>query len=135
MIHRNLIDLVPAFRERIEELVKRMNEKGHDPWVYETWRSLERAEDLAARGAGKINSMHRYAVAADIISRTYKWGAGELFWNDLGLIAHDLKLTWGGTFHSRIDKPHVQAVPPDLENKIRGMSFENREAFLRKYYT
>ena len=80
---RDLDLLVPAFKERVLDLVAMMRASGHSPLVWETLRSRERAEALAKRGTGVVDSMHCYGVAVDIVCERLKWGAPFAFWRDL----------------------------------------------------
>lgn len=115
----NLLD--PTFRERVVGLLQDMRYAGHEPIVWETYRSPERAKLLASVGVGVVNSMHCYGLAVDIVDQHVHWSASKKFWSDQGRLAEARGLTWGGRF-SRVDKPHVQAVPVRLQAKIRRAS-------------
>jgi hypothetical protein len=120
----DLTKLVPAFRERVEELVRRMNALKHDAIVWEGWRSFARAEQLHRLGKGIALSMHCYGIGADIISKSMLWSPGGVWWRALGKEAKGLGLTWGGDFLDHNGEPapdfdHVQAVPVSDEHYVR----------------
>ncbi len=102
--------LIPAFRERVIEVVVDLEGQGFDPMVWETYRSAERIRILAARGTGSMHSFHRLRCAADIISRSKMWRAGKPFWLALERAAEARGLTHGAGA-TRVDLPHIQAVP------------------------
>jgi hypothetical protein len=113
--------LVPAFRVRVEAVIADMQAQGFDAKVFETWRSPERVQLLLARGTGSARSFHPLGCAADIISDQYMWfagkhatkaprGLGARFWAALELAAESRGLTHGAG-KTRVDLPHVQALP------------------------
>lgn len=115
---RDLNDLDPIFRARVEELLVRMTRDGWDPLVWETYRSPLRAKALALLGRGTKKSMHCYRLAVDIISASRKWSAPAGFWLALARHSRDLGLVPGIMWRKR-DKPHVQAVPVSDQAYIR----------------
>lgn len=115
---RDLAKLHPLFLPRVQELIRRVEQDGHDPYVFEAFRTFERARALAQRGTGVVMSMHCYGLAVDVISRDKLWSPPAGFWHSLEHHAATLGLTWGGHF-SRPDKPHVQAVPVRLQGRVR----------------
>ncbi len=117
-IVRDVAELVPAFRERVLDLTARMYASGHDPWIFETYRSPERAKLLADRGTGVVGSMHCYGCAVDIISASKKWGAPFAFWRDLRDHSEALGLVSGARWRRR-DLPHVQAIPVGRQALLR----------------
>lgn len=117
-IVRDVAELVPAFRERVLDLVAMMRASGHDPWIFETYRSPERARALADRGTGVVGSMHSYGCAVDVISSSKEWGAPFAFWRDLRDHAEALGLVSGARWRRR-DLPHVQAIPVGRQALLR----------------
>lgn len=133
-VNRDLGLLVPAFRARIEVLIERMQARGFDAMVWETVRSFERAAMLQKRGTGGYSGpdkpgMHALGLAVDIISRSKKWDAPAAFWTALGEEVARLGLTWGGHW-TRVDKPHVQAVPVDRQAYVRKLAPEQRAIYV-----
>lgn len=126
--------LLPTFRERVLALVSALEEAGHEPLVFETYRSRERAAMLSKKGTGIADSMHCYGCAADIICKRHKWDCRKQkcrFFDDLGRLAESLRLTWGGRFKT-YDGPHVQGVPVARQGAIRAAKDnEARDAIVR----
>ncbi len=118
--------LQPTFRGKVRTLIRRMNDRGFDAHVFETWRSRARNKVLSERGTGISPNadgsipigMHELGLAVDVVSRSKLWSPGQAFWTALGAEAKALGLNWGGTW-SDPDMPHVQAVPPAKQNEMR----------------
>lgn len=123
--------LLPAFADKLEILFQRLRAQGFHPVLHDGLRSQEQARLHAARGTGKVDSPHIYGFAADIIDANLAYDNPRLF-EALGREAERLGLTWGGRF-SKVDRPHVQAVPFREEAKLRAMSFAARDAFVRNF--
>ncbi len=121
--------LLPSFRVRVEELVKRLTLQGFDPIVLETYRSPERAAQLAKGGTGVALSMHCYGAACDIVSRSRLYDH-PLFYRALGRTAKSLGMTWGGDW-KRVDSVHCQAVSVAQQAVFRGLKPEDRDAFVK----
>lgn len=119
MIDRDLANIDPTFRERVEELLRRLRADGYDPIVWEGRRSFARAEELQRRGTGVAKSVHCYGLAVDIVDRLRRWNAPAAFWAALGRHAQALGLEWGGSWTSRVDRPHVQALPATTDAWVR----------------
>ena len=123
--------LLPAFRARVEMVMRRLVAMDLDPVLHETFRSKERAAMLVASGKSKAKgglSMHCYGVAADVICKHHKWSCHEhacTFFQQLGEQAQKCGLTWGGDWdwnpatNDGWDKPHLQAVPVAKQRFIR----------------
>lgn len=125
--------LLPAFRERVELLLQRMEGLSYHPIPRDTLRTPEQAAKNAAKGTGIKDSMHCYGVAADIICDDHGWmceSRGCRFFQDLGTQAEALGLTWGGRWPRR-DMPHVQGVKLADQNALRRLKPEERDAFVR----
>lgn len=121
--------LLPSFARKVEVLFQRLRARGLDPMLNEAYRTPERARRLAQAGTGIADSMHSYGAAVDIVDRRLYWNA-PAFFRALGEEAEALGLTWGGRF-SRVDMPHVQAVPVKAQNAIRASA--NPEAIAAEY--
>lgn len=116
----DLSKLAPKFRAKVEMLLVDMANAGHDPVVFEAFRSDERAAYLYGfgreydDGRGIVTNApdgsktwHRFGLAVDIISQSKQWDAPTLFWNDLRTMATALGLVPGGSW-TRPDLPHAQ---------------------------
>jgi hypothetical protein len=127
--------LDPTFRERVEEVIKRMNERKFDAIVWETFRTRERADMLAATGTGIRDSMHCYGLAVDIISHNDMWDAPKEFWDALGEEYETMAIVWGGRFKNRGlhgDRPHGQAVTVEQEHFVRHATPEQIVELVKK---
>jgi hypothetical protein len=134
--------LHPAFRARVELVLADMREAGHDPVIWETYRTPERAKQLEERGASKngAKSIHCYADdagrvgAVDVISESKMWFRGDAkgakaFFGDLHEIAerHGLYvIDWDG--------PHLQFLPvkPGPQNAYRALTPKARGEFIQR---
>lgn len=89
--------------------------------IFETWRSLERQEELYAQGRttpGNIVtdskpglSIHGYGCAADVVFRDQKgdWTWDRAYpWEKLAEFMKAQGLEWGGDWKSIKDLPHFQ---------------------------
>jgi len=121
--------LLPAFAAKIDTLFQRLRDQGHDPLLWEAYRSPERAQQLSDRGAGVKRSMHCLGAAVDIVHAEDYWSAGRDFWDAIGEEALSLGLVWGGTWRRR-DFPHVQAVAVRDQARFRRMSEDERKVFV-----
>lgn len=113
--------LIPSVKERVIILTRRLTAMGFDPKVHETYRTRERAQMLARKGTGIVDSMHLYGVAADIICGDHQWDCarhGCEFFHSVGEQAKRVGLTWGGDWKKR-DFPHVQGPPVSKQGAIR----------------
>lgn len=108
----DLDELIPAFRERVIAVVVELEGQGFDPLVWETYRSPERVAVLVKRGVGSRRSFHMYRLAADIVSRSKQWSPEPAFWRALEAAAEHHGLTHGAG-KTRVDLPHIQALPHD----------------------
>lgn len=128
-IQSSLDVLSPAFRERLVELLRRMMADGFDPLVYETYRTPERALELAERGTGAKLSQHSLGLAADVVDRRRYWKASPAF--VASMHRHALELGLGRV---EGDAWHVQALPPRFDAQLRAKVPAQRDAFLRAEY-
>ena len=120
--------LLPSFRKKVNLLLASMVAAGFDPIPFDTFRTAEEAAANARSGKGIVNSMHEYGAAVDIISGSRGWNY-PAFFEELGRQAEHLGLTWGGRF-TRVDKPHVQAIPYKNQNKLRSLPEAERNTFV-----
>jgi hypothetical protein len=97
--------LVPTVRAPLERVLARMRARGFAPRVWETGRSLARAEMLAKKGTGIARSMHRIGLAVDVVDTRTLWLAPAKFWSALAEEAHR-----EGFATLPDDRPHLQAV-------------------------
>lgn len=124
-VDQSLDDLAPAFKAKVSELLQRMKVRGEDAIVAESLRTNERQTYLWGfgrdydDGRGVVThsqdadeTWHHYGLAVDIISQSKQWDAPPRFWFDLGANAVALGLSWGGSWKSFQDKPHVQWGEP-----------------------
>lgn len=136
---RDMLLLAPLFAEKVFTLIRDMEARGHDPIVFEGFRSDERQAWLYACGrefddgrgvvtkaATARKSWHRYGLAVDIISRSKRWDAQVRFWVDLRCIATELGLTSGSDWNRNgipvgddpdehlADAPHTQWFTPGM---------------------
>lgn len=121
---RDLDELVPEFRARVESMLRRLEAADWRPQVWETLRTPERGRWLKASGRSRNGhrSMHVYRCAVDVICRLHKWrchshGCG--FFEALGEAAEAEGLYWGGRWRTLVDKPHVQAVAVRRQAAVR----------------
>lgn len=129
-VMRDMGLLVPAFRVRVEAVLDGMRADGFAPMVWETLRSPERCEELHRRGTGKVMSVHRLGVAADIIDSKLRWSATPAFWRSLRRHA-DLQGLTSGAAWARHDLPHVQALPAAWDRRLFGMTPEEVASAVR----
>jgi hypothetical protein len=125
--------LLPSFRAQVEGLVADMRTAGHNPRVFETWRSPERVAFLVAKGTGSARSMHPHGIAVDIIDAVKLWRASSLFWRDLMRLAEARGLTSGARWR-RHDLPHVQAIPVTAQDAFRRLPAETHDAFTAAFH-
>jgi hypothetical protein len=104
-VDSSVSSLVPTVRLPIARVLARMRSRGFEPRVWETRRSLGRAEMLAKKGTGITRSMHRLGLAVDVVDARTLWLAPAKFWSALAEEAHrEGFATLPG------DRPHLQAV-------------------------
>lgn len=133
-IYRSTSLLLPGFANRVGLLLSRLEARGFRPRVYETYRTPQRALMLSTspEQSGIKNSMHILRAAVDVIDAVHGW-KNPAFFKALGEEAEALGLTWGGRF-SRVDMPHVQAIPFAAQSRFAAMSEGARDTFVRGLY-
>lgn len=128
-------ELLPPFRRAVEVLLERMRASGHKPVLHETYRSPERAAQLAKEGRGQANSLHTWRIAADLICERHEWSCGKHkcdFYQRLGVEAERLGMTWGGRWERR-DLVHVQAIPVAVQQRARRAPVPELEELVGEY--
>lgn len=121
-----LSHLYPDFGDRVFSLIIQYYERHKMKLcISETTRSFERQKNLYAQGRtepGKIVtrslpgfSLHHYGLAADMCFSSsdpflekIDQQKAVFYWNEVGRIAKECGLQWGGDFTSIKDRPHVQ---------------------------
>lgn len=136
--NRDMSLLVPAFRSKVDELLRRMAARGHDAMVWETYRGPARTAQLVAEGTGTALTMHALGLAVDIVERTKLWNASAAFWAALNTEALALGLVRVRHREAdgvlRLDKPHVQAVPEAMRAQLAKLTPAQRDVALQRRY-
>ncbi|WP_081867087.1 M15 family metallopeptidase [Halobacillus karajensis] len=122
-------NLHPTVKERKDELVERVREKGIQIVITEGHRSEEKQDALYAQGRsseGEVvthakggESYHNYGLAIDfalkaeggnvIWDREYDGnGNGQSDWMETVEVAKELGFEWGGDWENFKDYPHLQ---------------------------
>jgi len=108
--------LEPVLRERVPRIIDDARAHGMELMVYETYRSLERQQELFEKGSSLLcnNGVHHFGLACDLVKNI----GGEPSWKGdfslLGVLAQAYGLIWGGDWgtpnipHKFIDEVHVQ---------------------------
>lgn len=122
--------LLPAFAAKVETLFQRLRKQGHDPLLWEAYRSPERAQRLSDKGTGIKNSLHCYGAAVDIVDEDDMWSASAEFWDAIGDEAEALGLVVLYRNGRRRDRPHVQAIAVKDQHRFRAMSEADRKEFV-----
>lgn len=128
-VYRDPSQLLPTFADTLEVLFQRLRARGLDPELYEGLRSEERAARLQELGFSQTGSksVHCWGAGADIVSASKGW-SDDAFFDALGEEAQALGLTWGGSWTTLVDKPHVQAVPTSAQGTLRSLAYLSPEA-------
>jgi hypothetical protein len=73
---------------------------------------IDEPDERVTRADGG-QSPHNFGLARDIVPLIHPgviwWNAPASYWKNMGRIAEDQGLTWGGNFKSIYDAPHVEA--------------------------
>lgn len=123
--------LLPSVQRAVQIVLTRLHERGYDPLVWETYRTRERALELAKKGSGIALSMHELGAAADIVSKSRMWDWPS-FYEALAEEAEKIGLTSGHRW-KRVDSVHVQAVPVAHQSQFRKLKPEHRDAYVRVF--
>ena len=137
-VNRDPLTLIPAFADKVERLFYQLRSAGHDPMLWEAYRSPERAAMLNRKGTGIKQSMHCLGAAVDIVEEdSTPWDPETHgFWDDIGDFAEALGLVvlykGKGRKRRRFDRPHVQALPVSMQPKFRRMTKAQQVAYVTK---
>lgn len=110
---KSLSGLKPAFRKKVENVLRKMRALGWQPVAWEGYRTRAQQAEKVRKGYSKtMNSNHRWGIAVDIVDARYRWSGKASnknfkFWIDLGKTADAEGLGWGGHWRMR-DVAHVQ---------------------------
>lgn len=121
---RKIDTLEPAFKLKIEELIKQVEKVTGRKWgISDGRRTMAQQKAIYAQGRtapGKVvsnappgSSAHNFGLAADIWPLTadgedFEWGAPDKLFKVMADIARKLGLTAGYYFKSIHDAPHVE---------------------------
>lgn len=131
-ISRDPLLLLPGFAAKVELLFQAIREDGFDPFLWEAYRSPERARAMQRKGTGIRKSMHCLYAAVDIVEADLTpWSVPRGFWDSVSDNAEDLGMF---VLHNRKgrrkDRPHVQAVSVKDQNKFRAMTEAEQREFV-----
>jgi len=118
---RNLDDLLPAVKERVQKFLNAAKYAGIDLLVTSTYRDNESQNALYAQGRtapGKIvtnakagQSFHNYCCAVDIVPLVNGkpvWDTSYQVWQTVGKLGKDAGLEWAGDWVTFKEFPHFQ---------------------------
>ena len=109
---RDLSELVPYVRTRLEKWMAKCLSEGLDVRISETYRSQARQEYLYSHGKTQVRSLgaHYFRVAADFFIK----GGSDIYPEEKMKAAADIAKTygfeWGGDWKSFKDTPHLQML-------------------------
>ena len=126
-----LSELDPGFRVKVEKVLQKLRaikhdqgkEKGKQKWfpiIADAKRTQEQQNKKVEQGfSQKHDSRHLYGLAVDIVDQRWWWedeakNLKHQFWSDLGKIAKEEGLTWGGDWKTIVDVAHIQQDPPKV---------------------
>ena len=118
---RNLDDLVPAARNRIEDFLALCKHDGIDLLVTSTYRDMESQNALYAQGRttpGNIvtnakagDSFHNWRCAVDVVPLVNgkpDWDGSHPVWKQIGELGKQAGLEWAGEWKSFKELAHFQ---------------------------
>jgi peptidoglycan L-alanyl-D-glutamate endopeptidase CwlK len=118
---RNLDDLLPAVKVRVEKFINSAKDAGIDLLVTSTYRDNESQNALYAQGRtkpGKIvtnakggQSFHNYRCAVDVVpllNGKPVWDAENDIWQKIGDFGIAAGLEWAGNWKRFKEYPHFQ---------------------------
>ena len=118
---RNLDDLLPQVKTKVEDFIKACQHNGIDILVTSTYRDYESQDALYAQGRtteGKIvtnarggESFHNYRCALDIVpivNGKPDWDGSHPVWAQIGEIGTKCGLEWAGNWKSFKELAHFQ---------------------------
>jgi hypothetical protein len=131
---KKLASLNPAFRQKVEVLLRKLEARGFRPKIFYGWRSVAVQQELVKKGRSRVRfSFHNAkkpdgtpdAYASDIIDSRYGWLNRQEtrdYWKAQGEEAKELKLIWGGDWKNPWDPAHVQFFPSSQLSAIKKKS-------------
>ena len=118
---RNLDDLLPQVKIKVEQFIQACKDKGIDILVTSTYRDMESQDALYEQGRttpGKIvtnaragDSYHNWRCAVDvvpIIGGKPDWDGSHPAWQQIGEIGEECGLEWAGRWKSFRELAHFQ---------------------------
>lgn len=116
--------LEPDFKPLVEQLLAKTEAVTNRKWaISDARRTMSQQREIYAQGRtkpGKVvsnakpgQSAHNFGYAVDLwplkADGDFDWGAKVDLFKKMGAIAAELGLTWGGTFRTLYDAPHVES--------------------------
>ena len=118
---RNLDDLLPQVKIKVEQFIQACKDKGIDILVTSTYRDMESQDALYEQGRttpGKVvtnaragDSYHNWRCAVDvvpIIGGKPDWDGSHPAWQQIGEIGEECGLEWAGRWKSFKELAHFQ---------------------------
>jgi len=118
---RDLNDLLPEVKRRVENFIKACQHSGIDLLVTSTYRDNESQAALYAQGrtaAGKIvtnaragDSFHNHRCAVDVVplvSGKPDWDGSHPVWTEVGRLGQENGLEWAGNWVHFKELAHFQ---------------------------
>jgi len=118
---RNLNDLLPEVKARVDKFIEACNHNGIDLLVTSTYRDNESQAQLYAQGrtalgkivtnAGPGDSYHNYRCAVDVVpllNGKPDWDGSHPVWAEIGRLGKECGLEWAGDWKSFKELAHFQ---------------------------
>jgi len=118
---RNLNDLLPEVKARVDKFIEACNHNGIDLLVTSTYRDNESQAQLYAQGrtapgkivtnAGPGDSYHNYRCAIDVVpllNGKPDWDGSHPVWAEIGRLGKECGLEWAGDWKSFKELAHFQ---------------------------
>jgi peptidoglycan L-alanyl-D-glutamate endopeptidase CwlK len=118
---RNLDDLLPQVKIKVEQFIQACKDKGIDILITSTYRDMESQDALYEQGRttqGRIvtnarggDSYHNWRCAVDvvpIIGGKPDWDGSHPAWQQIGEIGEECGLEWAGRWKSFKELAHFQ---------------------------
>ena len=118
---RNINDLLPNVKVRVEKFIELCDEEGIDLLITSTYRDNESQEALYEQGRtrpGKIvtnaksgESWHNYRCAIDVvplINGKPNWDGSDPIWQVIGELGEKAGLEWAGRWRTFKELAHFQ---------------------------
>jgi peptidoglycan L-alanyl-D-glutamate endopeptidase CwlK len=118
---RNLDDLIPVVKDRVERFIEICKEHNIDLLVTSTYRDQESQAALYEQGRttpGHIvtnakagDSYHNWRCAVDVVPLVNgkpNWDSNDPIWNQIGMLGEQVGLEWAGRWHTFKELAHFQ---------------------------